>query len=478
MADPTRRAPLPDELVSVRSGQRLSAHSLARARAVPLPTYDRGRTASIVHLGVGAFARAHLGVYIDDLSRLGRPTLIRGVSLRSERALGQLVVQDGLYTVSEREPGRDEPLRVIGSITRVDSGAAAAVDAVAASTTTLVTLTISEQGYDVEPEELEHPEDPHSAPGVIALALARRRRSGIPPPVLVSMDNVLGNGGVLRRRVMEVAGQIDDELPAWIADEVRFPTSVVDRMVPATTEQDLEETCARLGLIDLAAVVTEHHRSWVIESAPGLHPLAEVGVQLVGDIVPFERRKLWLLNGPHSALAYCGLLAGCSTIAAAATHPVVSSFVRRLVHDILEVADLPDVVEPERFAFEALHRFANPALRHTCIQVGADGSRKLPQRLLPIVEIRRRRGLATAGFATVVALWVASAAGVRLRGTPLSPIEDPASARLRAAAATADLRHVSHVALDGRCDPQFVLDVAAVLDHLVRDGMALLGGSR
>ncbi len=462
--------------MSLPSGPRLSAGSLQRARA-SLPAYDRVAAPSIAHLGVGAFARAHLGVYADDLSRLGRPTLIRGVSLKSNRAVDQLAPQDGLYTVSEREPGSDVFLRIIGSMTRVESGPAAAIDAVAASTTTLVTLTISEKGYDV-PEELERPGHPHSAAGVIALALARRRRAGILPPVLVSMDNVLHNGRLLRRRVMEAAGQIDEALPGWIADEVLFPNSVVDRMVPATTTQDLQETYARLGLLDLAAVVTERHRSWVIESAPGLPPLAEVGVQIVGDIVPFERRKLWLLNGPHSALAYCGLLAGCSTIAAAAEHRVVSCFVRRLVQDILEVADLPAAVEPVKFALGSLDRFRNPTLGHTCVQVGADGSRKLPQRLLPVEGIRRRRGLSTGRFATVVALWIAATAGLRLGGRLLSPVEDPASSGLRAAAAMGDLRHVSHVALDDHCDPPFVGDVAAALEHLVRDGVASIGELR
>jgi fructuronate reductase len=458
--------------VSLGSGQRLSANSLVRARAAPLPTYDRSPTPSIAHLGVGAFARAHLGVYADDLSSAGSPTLIRGVSLKSNRAVDQLVPQDGLYTVSEWEPGLDVSLRIIGSMTRVDSGPAAAIEAVAASTTTLVTLTISEKGYDVEPEVPEHPQ---SAPGVIALSLARRRKAGIPPPVLVSMDNILDNGGVLRRRVMEAAGKIDEALPGWIADEVRFPNSVVDRMVPATTEEDLQETYARLGLLDLAAVVTEHHRSWVIESVPGLPALGEVGVEMVEDIVPFERRKLWLLNGPHSALAYCGLLAGCRTIAAAAAHRVVSCFVRGLVRDTLEVADLPGSLEPGKFAFEALDRFGNPTLAHTCIQVGADGSRKLPERLLPITDIRRRRGLNTARFATVVALWIAATAGIRLQGQPLPSLEDPASAGLREASAIGDLRHVSHVALDGHCDSLFIEEVAAALALLVRDGMASIG---
>ena len=143
---------------------------------------------------------------------------------------------------------------------------------------------------------------------------------------------------------------LDAELPAWIASEVRFPNSVVDRLVPAATERVLTLVQTQLGLADLAAVVTERHRSWVIESVDGLPPIADVGAQVVDSIAPFERRKLWLLNGPHSALAYCGLLAGRTTIAAAADIPISPGFVDAMVSDILEVADLPASVEPRRFA--------------------------------------------------------------------------------------------------------------------------------
>jgi fructuronate reductase len=453
---------------------RLSAATLARARADVRPGYDRTGEPTIVHLGVGNFVRAHLALYADDLLQLGRAALIRGVSLHNPQVEAQLAPQDCYYTVAEQEPDAEPSLRVVGSIAAVSTGREAALRALCATATRLVTLTITEKGYDLTEEDLEHPERPTTAVGVVALALARCRDEGGSPPVISSLDNVMANGTLLRARVTEIVSRLDPSLPAWIQQEVRFPSSVVDRMVPATTEEDLEEISARLGLVDLGAVTTEHHRSWVMTNEPGLPPLGEVGVELVENIVPFEQRKLWLLNGPHSALAYCGILAGCTTIAAAANHPTVSVFVQRLVDDILQVADLPTELRQRAFAADALRRFKNPNLGHTCAKVAADGSRKLPQRFGSIVTARARAGLDTARFATVVALWIAEASGLRVRGTDLSPVEDPENHELRSAATTSDLSHVAHLALVGLFDAAFVSEVARTLERLLREGIELI----
>ena len=210
--------------------------------------------------------------------------------------------------------------------------------------------------------------------------------------MIASLDNVMSNGVLLRARVTEIAERLSPSLPGWIAEEVHFPSSVVDRMVPATTTQDVERISGQLGLVDLGAVTSERYRSWVMTEEEALLPFSEVGVDIVEDIVPFEQRKLWLLNGPHSALAYCGILTGCTTIAEASRHPIVSVFVRRLVDDVLEVAELPTSLQPKAFAAEALARFENPSLGHTCAKVGDDGSRKLPQRFGSIVTTRGRAG--------------------------------------------------------------------------------------
>jgi fructuronate reductase len=215
--------------------------------------------------------------------------------------------------------------------------------------------------------------------------------------------------------------------------------------------------------------VTEHHRSWVIEAAEELSFLADAGVQLVHDVAPFEQRKLWLLNGPHSALAYCGLLVGCPTIADAAENDSVSRFVGKLVDDILEVSGLPAAVQPAAFAADALRRFRNPYLGHTCAQVAADGSRKLPQRFGPVVDTRLARGLGTHRLALVVALWIAAAAGIAVAGTTLPDVAEPEAARLQAGKAR-DLRGVARLALEGHFDEAFVGETAEMLAKVVSTG--------
>jgi len=454
--------------------KRLSTATLGGARVQLVPQYERSSVQRITHLGVGAFARAHLGVYADDLNRRGWPALIRGISLISDRAEREMGPQDGLYTVAEREPDEEVALRVVGSITSVRTGAAAAVEAISAPTTDFVTVTITESGYDIPPA----PSDQHRAapfvPELIARALAQRRRAGSGPPIIASLDNLLGNGAILRQRVMEMADRLDSTLARWIAEEVSFPSSVVDRMVPAPTGGDVADVQARLGLLDLATVSAERYRSWIISSAEALPPFADVGVQVVTDVTQFERRKLWLLNGPHSAFAYCGLLAGCETIAAAVQDAAVRSYVQEMIDDTLEVARFPAALDATRFAHDALHRFANPSLGHTCLQVGADGSRKLPQRFLPIVEARMAARLDTSRFATVVALWIASAGGLEIQGVQLPAVADPEAPRLRAAVLDGGLSKVVGMALERTYDAAFCGMVVESLQLLSRDGLAVL----
>jgi fructuronate reductase len=449
--------------------ERLNARTMAHAHTGTLPDYDRTGAPVIAHLGFGAFARAHLAVYADDLLRRGHPALISGVALRSERAQEALEPQNGLFTVAVREPGDDLSLHVVGSLASMRTGPVAALEVLMAPATRLVTLTITEKGYAATDEPA-----PAGAPGaasLIALALAHWRQAGLAPPVFASLDNLLDNGRILRERVLDAAETLESSLAAWIASEVRFPSSVVDRMVPAPTPRDREEVADRLGLRDDAAVATERHRSWVMRSEDGLEHLDEVGVELVDDVAPYERRKLWLLNGPHSAAAYGGLLAGCRTIAESVTHPTVAPFVRDLGRQTLEAAEFPAALQPDAFAGDALRRFANPALGHLCTQVGADGSSKLPQRLLPVVAARRARSLDTTRFATVAAIWLAATAGLPVRGVLLPRLEDPMAQDLSAAARHGGPAELSHRALG---DTVFAKEVAGMLERVATRGLSVL----
>jgi fructuronate reductase len=456
---------------------RLSARTVRQARVVG-PSYDRSGVAPIVHLGMGGFARAHLATYADDLLASGGRAMIRAVSLRSPRAEAQLAPQDGLFTVTEREGTATAAPRLVGSVASMRTGPEHAIAAVADATTTLVTLTVTEDGYQPVPDERLEPSgaSPLSASAVLALGLDQRRRDSLPGPVIASMDNLLDNGTTLRARVLEVAGRLSPKLPPWIETEVQFPRSVVDRMVPATTPTDLDDVARHLGLTDLAAVSAEHHRSWFIEPADGFPPLADVGVEVVPDIEGHQRRKLWLLNAPHSALAYCGLLTGCVTIADAATHPDVSRFVERLTDDIIDTARFPASLRAASFAADARRRFANSSLGHTCQQVGADGSRKLPQRLLPVVAARRSRGGDTTRFALVAAIWLAAASGLAV-DHPLPIVADPAREPLRQAATSHDLDHLVEIGLGDNCGPDFKREIGSAVRRLVQDGpMTLVEG--
>lgn len=446
-------------------GGRLAADTLDLARARDLPTYERSASAPWVHLGMGAFARAHLGTYADDLLRAGVPALVRGVSLRNALAEHQLGPQDGLYTVTEREPGVPPAPRVVGAVVSCGTGPEAAVAATAHPDTTFVTLTVTEKGY------VRSPDSTTSAPAVVAEALARRHAGGLAPPVVASLDNVVANGSVLRERVLEEADRLDPALARWAAEAVAFPTSVVDRIVPATTVADRDEVESLVGLRDEAAVVAERHRSWVIEAVDGLPPLGLAGVEVVADTGPYLRRKLWLLNGPHSAVAYAGLVAGCATIAEAVVHPQVAPFVARYVADVVEVVGLPASLDGAAFAAEARRRFANAATGHTCAQVGADGSEKLRQRLLPVVAERRRRGLRTHRCALVAAAWLAAVACLPVRGQLVAAVDDPAAEALRTVAP--DPRALARLAFAAD-DAAFADEVAARLGDVLRDGVEAL----
>jgi len=467
---------------------RLSAATLAAHHPDKVPRYERTGPRAIAHLGVGAFMRAHLATYAEDLLALGWPARIHGVSLRGDRAERQLAPQDGLYSLTVREPDRPAESRIVGSIVEVSTGSRAAIDAIASRDTQLVTLTVTEKGYrhpgsttgasdgiDRGGIDIAEP----SAASVIARGLAARDRS-LAPPVFASLDNLTSNGSVLRSAVLDAAERLDGkagldgDLAAWIASEVRFADSVVDRLVPATTTADLADVERRLGLRDEGAVTCEAHRSWVISRVDGLPPLSEVGVVVTDDVGPYEHRKLWLLNGPHSALAYAGLIAGCTTIAEAATHPLVGPFARRIADAALEVVAAAEAVAAHDFATASLRRFANPALGHTCAQVGADGSEKLRQRILPVVGARMRHGLDVADHASLVACWLACASGMEVQGIPLPNVVDPIGPSLVAALCSGGIEALVAAGIPEDSPTGLAAQVLDSLLALQRTGSAVL----
>lgn len=463
------------------------------------PAYDHAaQRTGIVHLGIGAFHRAHQAVFVDERMAAGeRDWAILGASLRAGDTRDALAPQDGLYTLSERD-GTDERLRVIGSVPRL-LVAPEAPDALLAAMSSpqvrIVSLTVTEKGYCHDPAtgdlradhpdilgDLATPGRPRSAPGFLVEALARRRAAGIAPFTVLCCDNLPGNGRLVRRVVGQLAGLRDGDLRRFVANEVAFPCTMVDRIVPATTPADRDSVQARLGFADAWPVVTEPFRQWVIEDDfPGGRPrFEESGAELVTDAEPFEKMKLRLLNGAHSALAYLGYLAGHMTVAEAIRAPGFEPFVRALMDDeVTPTLTVPAQTDLSAYKAALRRRFANPALHHRTWQIAMDGSQKLPQRLLETIRERLAAGAPIPRLALAVAAWMRFVTGTDERGQAID-VRDPLAARLRALADAAGpsadalvpallgVREIFDT--DLAADPRFVDAVRAALSTLYRHG--------
>ncbi len=399
---------------------RLSAARLPRWLAADLPDAPVG----IVHLGLGAFHRAHQAVLTQEAMRSEPgPWGICAVAQRNARLVDALVEQDHLYTATERD-ARNDRLRVVGSVREVLL-AVAQPDRLATVLsepgTRVVTLTVTESGYRHDPTtgrlRVEDPDvaadlaggPPRTPVGQLVGGLRRRRDRGHPGLTVVSCDNLPDNGRLVGRLVREFCARRGDHvLVDWIDEHVRFPSSVVDQIVPATTDADLARAAEALGLEDRAAVVGEPHRRWVVEDdfAAGRPAWDAVGAELVADIGPHQAAKLRLVNGTHTALAHLGLLAGRTTTADALGRPEFAHFAERLLctetgPSLRRFGLSPD----ERAVGALLTRLANPRITHRLDQIAGDALRKLPPRLLdPAVDLLvtgvepRLICLAVAGF--------------------------------------------------------------------------------
>lgn len=375
----------------------------------------------IVHLGLGAFHRAHQAVYVDDALALhGGDWRIRGISLRSGTVAEQLNPQDGRYLVVERDHAH-ERLRAIGAVAGViaaPADRAGAVEAIAAPQTAILSLTVTEKGY-ADPRTLD----------LIVDGLARRHAAGVGMPTLLSCDNLPDNGRTLRAAVIAHAALRDERLARWIEAEGAFPSTMVDRIVPATTASDIARLRGLTGIEDRGMVKTEPFTQWVIEDRfAGARPAFEqVGAQLVNDVRPFELAKLRMLNGAHSTLAYLGLAAGFCYVHEAIGDAHLRAVIERLMRE--EAAStLPDdpALDPPRYADALIARFANPALEHRLSQIAMDGTQKLPQRLLGTIRDRLAQGRPARAALLGLAGWVAHAAG--------GAVDDPRAEEIAAVA--------------------------------------------
>src|SRR5918994_2726706 len=424
-------------------GERLSNTTLKGLPAtVQKPAYDRAAVApGIVHLGVGAFHRAHQAAYVDDCLGVGETGWgIVGASLRSADTRDALEPQDGLYTLAVRS-GETESLRVIGSILSLlvaPENSAALLDAMADPRTRIVTLTVTEKAYlrnaagDFDAShpdvvaDLANPRAPRTAHGFLLEALARRRAAGTPPFTVLCCDNLPANGATLRRLLIQFAELRNAELARFVRDEVAFPSSMVDRIVPATTGADRARVAAELGVADAWPVMTEPFCQWVVEdNFPAGRPAWErFGVAMGRDVTPFEDMKLRLLNGSHSSIAYLGLLSGHETVAASFADPAIRKFVDGLWAEAIPTLPEGGGLDPQAYTGELAARFANTALAHRTAQIANDGSQKLPQRIVASALERAEGGAPADHLMLAVAAWIA-AAEARGGALPAGHFTDP-----------------------------------------------------
>ena len=424
---------------------------------IKLPAYDRAALKpGIVHLGIGAFHRAHQAFYTEAvLNQFGGDWGIIGSSLRSASVRDQLVPQDCLYTLVERS-GEGEKLQIIGAVLDTLVGPenpVALVAQMAAANIKIVSLTITEKGYCHDPatgnlnfnhpdiiHDLQQLDKPVSAIGFIIAALKQRFEQQQKAFTVLSCDNLPNNGEVLEKVVTQFAEKISAEFAHWIKNNATFPCTMIDRIVPATTDDDRRDIEARLAIDgesvrDEGMVVCEPFSQWVVEDkfADGRPAWEKVGVLMVEDVRVFEKIKLRLLNGAHSTMAYTGYLSGFQYISEVMEQPAFVNLVKTyMAREAGETVVAPAGFDIESYKQELRDRFSNKALKHRTWQIAMDGSQKLPQRLLETL----REQLAGNGHIDIlclgVAAWIRYVSGVDEQGAAIE-VSDPLAKELRAA---------------------------------------------
>lgn len=479
---------------------RLSNTALASMGAhqnVITPQYERHQLSpGIVHLGLGAFHRAHAAVYTDAaIARGDQRWGIVGVSLRQADTRDALAPQDNLYTVAVRDAD-GERLHVVGALITslvAPENPQAVLAAMADSRCHIVSLTVTEKGYCHDPatralrldhpyieHDLAHPEAPRSALGFIVRALAQRHKAGLTPFTVLSCDNLPSNGLTTRGLVLAFAAAVDGELAHWIEAHGAFPNSMVDRIVPKTTDEDRARIAISLGVDDAWPVMTEPFSQWVIEDwFAGPRPRwEEVGATIVSEAEPYENAKLRMLNGTHSSLAYLGAVAGHVTVDEAIADAGLANFIGSMMRDEIE----PTLSRPglPEYRADLLARYRNPALKHKLQQIAMDGSQKLPQRLLGTIRDRLAAGAPCDRLCFAVAGWLRYLVGKDESGRTY-PISDPLAEVLHSAATSSQdaaaqvaallaVREVFGDDLPG--NPQFVSSLTQHLASISKYGVA------
>jgi mannitol 2-dehydrogenase len=414
---------------------------------VPGPQYSREDvTTGVVHFGVGGFHRAHMAAYHDRLMNEGKALdwgiCGVGVMEADARMRDVLAEQDGRYTLVVKHSDGSWDARTIGSLVEylyAPDDPEAVIEKLAAPETRIVSLTVTEGGYNLDDTTGEFVEDdprvaadleegatPKTVFGLVTEALRRRRERDIVPFTIMSCDNLQGNGRLARTAFTAFARLRDQELGDWIAEHLHFPNAMVDHITPATTEEDVEEVHERFGVEDRWPVVCEPFWQWVLEERfnDGRPPYEDVGVQMVDDVEPYELMKLRLLNASHQAIAYFGHLCGYHLVHEAAQDPLFRDLLARYMDEEATptLAPVPGVDLPE-YKRTLIERFSNPEVRDTVPRLAAESSDRIPKWLLPVVREQLASGGEITRSAAVVASWARYAEGVDEDGEPIEIVD-------------------------------------------------------
>ncbi len=421
---------------------------------VKRPAYDRDKlTVRMCHIGFGAFHRAHQAVYTDQLIGMGKTDwAYREIELMGSTALLDGLAERGyLYTVVENG-AEAQDARIVGSVIdhrhMANAGPEGIIEAISEDAIALVSITVTEKGYTLAANggldfenpmvkaDLANPQAPKTVVGTLVAGLARRKAEGKKPFTILSCDNLPSNGHMTRRAVLDFARAVDADLAAWIEREARFPSTMVDRIVPAMTEESHQVLAACAGYADPAGIVCEPFRQWVIEDnfVSGRPDWSLAGATFTRDVLPYENMKLRMLNGSHSFLAYLGYLGGYETIA----DTMGDAAYKKAAHDLMVKEQAPTLEAPEGvdlgdYADALIGRYCNPNIRHRTWQIAMDGSQKLPQRALESIAHHLKAGTPYPRLALLVAGWMNYVSGTDLQGQPID-VRDPLADRLRALA--------------------------------------------
>ncbi|HKF50388.1 MAG TPA: mannitol dehydrogenase family protein [Terracidiphilus sp.] len=475
----------------------ISSLSLLRS-GIERPAYDRSKTTSrLVHIGVGAFNRSHLAVYLDDLLSLGESGRWGefGIGLlEGDRALNSaLTEQDYLYGLLLMD-NNDVRYRVIGSLTGhlfAPAAKEAVIARLASPDCAIVSLTVTEGGYFIDDatrrflenhpdvrHDLENPNEPKTWVGFVAAACERRMAARSAPFTLLSCDNVHGNGGVARTALLSFAELRDPALTQWIERNVAFPNSMVDRITPRTTDENRAAIAEKFGVRDLAPVVSEPFRQWVLEDnfIAGRPAFERVGVQMTSDVAPYEMMKMRLLNGGHSTLGYSGDLLGYSYIAEAAGDPLLRDLLTRFMAEVRPTLRPVPGINLDEYTASVVNRFSNIAIRDQVARICSDGCAKVAKFLVPSLRDLLAAGQDPQVLPFVIASWLHYLRGFDENGRPMT-ISDPGLAAMDPFrdAGGGDAR----LALEARsvfgdiatAYPRVVEAVQAILDDMRRHGV-------